>query len=175
MIVYLQMIETAEEKSKFEQIYLKYRGLMYHIAYKYLQHEQDAEDAVHQAFIKVAENISKLSEPECPKTKQFVVIIVENKSKDILRARNRNRVLPFVEEISHSFDKTAADDTLSRCILRLSDQQQQVLWLKYHHGYNLREIAKMLDISLAAAQKIDQRAKKKLEALLEEEVQHDIG
>ena len=32
MLIYLQMIETPEEKSEVEQIYLEYRGLMYHTA-----------------------------------------------------------------------------------------------------------------------------------------------
>lgn len=169
MIIYLQMIETNEEKSKFEQIYLKYRSLMYHIAYQYLRHEQDAEDAVHQAFVKVAENISKISDPECPKTKQFVVIIVENKAKDMLRVRNKHTILPLDEELNGVFEEPVADDTLSGCILKLPEQQRHVIWLKYHHGYNLHEIAKMLDISLSWAQKIDQRAKKKLEELMQAE------
>ena len=49
MLLYLQMLETPEEKSLFEQIYLEYRGLMYHVAYEILHNDQDAEDAVHQA------------------------------------------------------------------------------------------------------------------------------
>ena len=59
MMIYLQMIETPEEKSKFEQLYLEYRGLMFHVAYDILHNEHDAEDAVHQAFVKIAENIKK--------------------------------------------------------------------------------------------------------------------
>lgn len=31
MIVYLQMIETDEDKSKFEEIYQEYRNLMYYV------------------------------------------------------------------------------------------------------------------------------------------------
>ena len=50
MIIYLQMIDTPEDRSKFEQIYLEYRGLMFHVANEILHNEQDAEDAVHQAF-----------------------------------------------------------------------------------------------------------------------------
>ena len=60
MLLYLQMLETPEEKSQFEQIYLEYRGLMYHVAYEILHNDQDAEDAVHQAFVKIVENIKKL-------------------------------------------------------------------------------------------------------------------
>ena len=32
LIYYLQMLDTPEEKVRFEQIYLKYRGLMYRVA-----------------------------------------------------------------------------------------------------------------------------------------------
>ena len=87
MLIYLQTIETDKDKSKFEQIYEAYRGLMFHVAFKILEQEQDAEDAVHHAFVKIAENITKISEPVCPKTKAFVVTIVENKSIDILPRR----------------------------------------------------------------------------------------
>ena len=59
MIIYLQMIDTPEDRSKFEQIYLEYRGLMFHVANEILHNEQDAEDAVHQAFLNVAENMKK--------------------------------------------------------------------------------------------------------------------
>lgn len=32
MLIYLQVIETEEDKNKFEDIYQKYRGLMYYVA-----------------------------------------------------------------------------------------------------------------------------------------------
>ena len=32
MLIYLQMIDGPEDRSKFEQLYLAYRGLMYFIA-----------------------------------------------------------------------------------------------------------------------------------------------
>ena len=59
MLIYLQIIETEDDKSKFEEIYMAYRGLMYHIAYERLRHEQEAEDAVHHVFVKIAENIKE--------------------------------------------------------------------------------------------------------------------
>ena len=156
MIIYLQMIETDEDKSKFEEIYYAYRNLMYRIAYDRLQHIQDAEDVVHQAFVKIAENIKSI-EPVSPKTKQFIVIMIENKVTDVFRMRNKLQ--------NHLSAEMAGEDLLVECILKLSEQQRTVIWMKYHHGYTLKEISKMLGISLAWAQKIDQRAKKKLEEL----------
>ena len=51
MLIYLQTIETEEDKSKFEDIYREYRGLMYYVAYKRLHHEQDAEDAATSCYL----------------------------------------------------------------------------------------------------------------------------
>ena len=39
MIIYLQMIESDEDKSKFEQLYIMYKGLMFHVAMKILKNE----------------------------------------------------------------------------------------------------------------------------------------
>lgn len=43
MIVYLQMIDTPDDRSKFEHLYLEYRGLMFHAANQILHNEQDAD------------------------------------------------------------------------------------------------------------------------------------
>ena len=169
MLIYLQLIETDEDKSKFERIYEAYRGLMFHAAFKLLNHEQDAEDAVHHAFVKIAENITKISEPVCPKTRAFVVTIVENRAIDILRSRKRHQEVSL-DAIAYGIPiHTENEDVLSELILKLPAKQRQVIWLKYYHGYSLREIASMLNMSLAAAIKTDQRARKKLEAMYENE------
>ena len=162
MLVYLSMIETDENKTKFEQIYIQYRDLMYYIAYRRLHHVQDAEDAMHHAFVKIAENI-RIIEPPCAKTKQLVVTIVENHVTDLLRAKGRHPETELGDYEPSGLDvEDMAIDLLSQCILLLPQKQRNVIWLKYHHGYSLKEISKLLDISLSDAQKTDQRAKAKL-------------
>ena len=88
-MLYLQMLPSPSEKDKFEQIYTLYRGLMFYIARRILPGEADAEDAVHQAFVSIIENLKKISEVRCPKTRSYVVIITERKAIDILRSRSR--------------------------------------------------------------------------------------
>ena len=88
-MLYLQMLPSPSEKDKFEQIYTLYRGLMFYIARRILPGEADAEDAVHQAFVSIIENLKKFSEVRCPKTRSYVVIITERKAIDILRSRSR--------------------------------------------------------------------------------------
>ncbi len=162
------MIETDEDKSKFEQIYKEYKGLMFHVAYERMHHVQDAEDAVHHAFVKIAENIKKI-DPVSPQTKQLVVTIVDNRVTDVFRVRRRHPEETYEDALMNKlYEQVADEDFLTKCIFKLPDQQRQVIWLKYRHGYELREIAKMLGISLSAAQKTDQRAKKKLKELYEQ-------
>ena len=65
MIIYLQMIESDEDKSKFEQLYIMYKGLMFHVAMKILKNEFDAEDAVHQAFLSLIGRVPMASKSHC--------------------------------------------------------------------------------------------------------------
>ena len=122
MLIYHQVIETEEDKSKFEDIYLEYRGLMYYVAYKRLHHEQDAEDAVHHAFMKIAENITAI-DPVSPKTKQLVVTIVDNRVTDMLRMNGRHPTAEYNDEILSSLNSELhTDDLLTEAILKLSEQ-----------------------------------------------------
>ncbi len=169
LLFYLQMIETEEEKSKFESIYQEYKGLLYHIAEEKLPLLEDREDAVHQAFVKVAEHIKKI-EPVSPKTKQYVVVIIDNICNDYWRAQKRQpELLPYDDEIcTGPCQELDLDGPLAKCIHQLPDLYRNVILLKYHHGYTLKEISDMLNISLSWAQKIDQRAKKALGVLYQE-------
>ena len=178
-MIYLQLIESEDDKFKFEKIYKQYRNLMFYVAFNLLGNEQDAEDAVHSAFLKVAENLQNLSETICPKTKSYVVIVTEHKAIDMLRQRNRHDIqslddLPetFCSDKSsaHSFtDELLGNSALAKCILALPPRYKEIILLKYYHGYNLHEIAKMLDITLVNAIKMDQRAKKKLKEFCKKE------
>ena len=168
MIIYLQMLETPEEKSKFEQLYLEYKGLMFHVAYEILHNEQDAEDAVHQAFVKIAENIKKIDDPICPKTHSYVVTIVENKAIDQYRKQQKHQTVELIEEIQGTNAHYEGDNDLTKCILKLPARYREMILLRYHHGYTVREIAKIMGLSLQAAIKLDQRAKNKLKKLCEE-------
>lgn len=167
MLIYLHMLETPEEKSLFEQIYLEYCGLMFHVAYEILHNEQDAEDAVHQAFVKIAENIKKIDAPVCPKTHSYVVTIVEHQAIDQYRRLQKHPSVELIEEIQGTNAHYEGDNDLTKYILKLPARYREMILL-HHQGYSVREIAKMLGLSLPAAIKLDQRAKNKLKKLCEE-------
>lgn len=163
MMIYLQTIETGEDKTKFEQIYAEYRGLMFHVAYEVLHNEENAEDATHQAFVRIAENIRKVDMPVCPKTRSYVVTIVEHEAIDQYRRIKRRRTVPLTDELHGIEVAYDGENALAACILKLPARYREMILLRYHHGYSVREIAEILGLSLPTAIKLNQRAKKKLE------------
>ena len=169
MFVYLMMIDSPEDQSKFERVYREYKGLMYYVAYKVLNNGPDAEDAVHNAFVKIAEIIQKIGEPVCQKTQNYVVTIVENKAIDLYRANQRKETVEYIDDVVGITVENQSLSDLAQCMSKLSSRYRQVILLKYYHGYSCKEIAKQLNITEANAIKLDQRAKTKLLQLCKEE------
>ena len=169
MLVYLQMIETQEEKSKFETLYREYRQYMYRVAYAVLHNAQDAEDAVHAAFVKIAENIHKIDDAADVRTKGFLITIVRNAAIDIYRKKQAHSDAEYIDAISGAETHYEGVDAIARCILQLPERQQNVLILRYQYGYTLEETAKLLGLSKLNVKQIERRAKEKLRTLCEKE------
>lgn len=169
MFIYLQMIEDPQDRSKFEQLYLHYKGLMHYTANKILRNDQDAEDAVHEAFVALIENIQKISDIQCHKTKSYVVTIVENKAIDLYRKKQRHPTGAFMEELQGVTAEYELDDGLTQCILKLPARYREVILLRYEQGVPDGEIAKLLGISQPTVRKLAQRAKDSLETICREE------
>ena len=168
MLIYLASIGTESEKSKFVQLYEAYQGLMFRTAFRLLRQPEDAEDAVHEAFLYLAKNISKISEPVSQKTKAYVVLIVESRAIDQLRRRQRRPTVPL-EDWQGIETQPQGESPLADCMLRLPAAERQVLWLKYYHGYELREIGPMLGLSYDAVARLHRKAKEDLQAIYERE------
>ena len=71
---------------------------MYYTANRILRNSSDAEDVVHQAFLKVIEILDTISSPRCHKTRALLVTITEHKAIDLYREKQRRNVLPLAEE-----------------------------------------------------------------------------
>lgn len=168
MMIYLQTIDTAEDRSKFEQLYEQHKQLMFYTAFQILKRPQDAEDAVHHAFLSIAENISKISDPDCPKTRAYIVTIVERKAIDMLRAERRHPSVPLDESINGVSVEYSGDNALAKAILELPAAYRQCILLKFYHGYSTKEIAGIMHLSLANTSKLLQRAKAKLKEIYQE-------
>lgn len=173
MLLYLSMIESDGDRSKFEIIYREYRDLMLYIANRILGDTRDSEDVVHQAFLKIIGILDKIEEPKCHKTRSLCVTIVERTAIDLYRRRQREKTVSLDEEYANVPDTAqiaaAADRAdLAAAIASLPTRYREVLLLRYDSGFSDREIAGLLSMSEVNVRKTIQRAKERLSRMLEE-------
>ena len=168
MLIYLAAISSDEDKSKFELIYRQYRNLMYYAANQILHNSSDAEDVVHQAFLKIIEILDTISEIRSHKTRSLIVTITERKAIDLYRSKSRAAVLPLDETYIGSVAANEIEHMAeSDAIAALPARYREVLLLRYDNGFSYSEIAKALDMTEAAVRKTVQRAKEALQRTLQ--------
>lgn len=173
----MSMIENNTHKLKFENLYRDYRQLIFYKANEILQDKHLAEDAVHQAFIRIIQNLDKIDENNCHKTKGFIVIITENIAIDMYRKLKKEKTIPFekieykIKDLSPSVEdifEQNNESLLMKGIALLPSNYSSVIFLKYSHGYNNKEIGQILNISEENVRQRIFRGKKKLLEIIEE-------
>lgn len=169
MLIYLQMIESEEDKSKFLEIYNQYKYLMFSVANRILKNEYDAEDAVHQAFVSIIDNLNGIGAVDCPKTRSYIVIITENKAIDIIRSRKHLAGEELNDAIHGIEIPLPGDSGLADAMAKLPARYREVLMLRFDNGYNTKELAKMLGMTQGSVQKLIWRAKDALKKQLEKD------
>ena len=168
MLIYFQMLDTQEEREKFETLYYSYRRIMLHTAMQILKDHQLAEDAVQEAFLRLAKNFSKIEEVNCPRTRLFTVIIVRNISLTMLAERKKESLegpeamIPIEYDVEEDVLKRIAYEEVLRAIRELPVIYRDVLYLQCVEEYKLTEISKLLGIEVEAVKKRAQRGRKKL-------------
>ena len=60
LALYISLLDTEEQISKFEHIYKKYRGIMFYTAKGVLQDSYLAEGAVHETFLDIIRIIDSI-------------------------------------------------------------------------------------------------------------------
>lgn len=173
MLIYLAMLETAEDRTKFEQLYELHLDRMYKVAYRVLRNQHDAEDAVHEAFVKLIDCLDDVKDLDSPATRSFIATIALNKARDIGRARGRRTHVPL-DEVSNRIAaasqieafETAAD--LAMAIAMLPDSYRGVVLLRYDKGFSEREVSRICDLTESNTHKRIERAKKKLQKICDE-------
>ncbi|MBT9173622.1 MAG: ECF RNA polymerase sigma factor SigM [Syntrophomonadaceae bacterium] len=176
--IYLAVIHTEQDKNKFEILYTTYRKLMFYIANQILKDEYLAEDAIHQAFLKIIENLDKIENVHCHKTKSYIVIMVRNNAINLYNRRKRDTTVSL-EQIEfcisdETFSWSEDLDYLANAVMRLPVLYKEVLTLKYVQELSNAEIAQTLDISAATVRKRLERARHKLEETLIKEGNPDV-
>ena len=74
-----------------DALYRLYEQPMYFEAYKILHDEYLAEDAVHEAFLKLIRNRKKIADPASPSVRSYVYKTLRSAALDLYRRQKKQR------------------------------------------------------------------------------------
>jgi RNA polymerase sigma-70 factor (ECF subfamily) len=155
LMFYLAALDTEEDKRTFEDIYTRYEIVALRVALR-VSHNNHAiaEDAVQNAFMQIIKDWEKFLETPCDKWRSRIVIIVKNKTIDIMRKEKKFVPLDDYSELSDGepdlsvvFERKDDAEFLRTCVAKLPDIYKVPIQLRYFHGLNNSEIATVLGIT----------------------------
>jgi RNA polymerase sigma-70 factor (ECF subfamily) len=147
---------------------------MFNVSFRITGREEDAEDALQEAFINAFRNLNSYRGDAA--FGAWLKRIVVNKSINILK-RKKHELMPEDEQWDVAEDENTAEykegltvDRVKRAINQLPDGYRAVLSLYLLEGYDHEEIGEILGISESTSKSQLNRAKSKLRKLLTTEV-----
>lgn len=179
MMMYIALMEDPGHISLFEQIYQTYRGAMFGIAVAVLRDHHLAEDAVSEAFLKIAKNMNKISALDGQVRKDYIVILARNSALDLYRQRQKQgSVVDFLEELPDLTESRPMDervfsqegyDRLVRAIHDLPVIYRDTMKLYYLFEHTAAEIAALMGVKENTVDARLSRGRKKLAEMLAKE------
>lgn len=142
----------------FEEIYDKYSGMLYRLALTHLLSKEDAEDAVHDVFMKYMNSTPHFFGSEHEKA--WFIRVTVNQCHDAARKRSVRTHSPL-EDASDLCDMIGAGE-VTEAVLGLEDTYKTPILLHYYEGYSVEECARILRISVSAVKMRLARAREKL-------------
>lgn len=129
-----------------------YQGLAYSIAFRFTREEQESEDIVQEAFVKVWKNLSRYDKQFSFKT--WLAKIVTNLCLDFLKSGRRKKMIrehqvkmtePSVDESKIEMDELKA--IVAELASRLTEKQRAVFILRDLEQFTPDEVCAALNMS----------------------------
>ena len=150
LAVLLAALESDEDKQKFTEIYELYHVQMEQTAIRILKDQHDAEDAVQNAFMQMIRHFEKIYEIPCEELPFWIISIVKNEARIILRKNQRTIPLEDWDGFIENLEDITGYTELVDLFTQLPATYRSVLEMKMLHGYSDKEISKRLGISETA-------------------------
>ena len=174
--VALAVLKTDEQRNELSEFYEQNKSKLYSIALERLHNRQDAEDAVQQAFLEIANKPDKFFSLSINIQRYYVSAIVRNISIDMLKKKNRlkteeiyddNSFQSVSELLENSLLEKISRNELLDFINKLPVLQRNVLILTCLSELSITETAEVLKISKCAVNQRLYLARKSIRAFVE--------
>ena len=176
-MILLMMVDTPEEKRKFVILYENYRYLMLKVAVDILHDYQLAEDAVQEAFVRVAKHMENVGQPEETATKRYLITITKHAAIDLYRRRNRlqSREI-YMDELPEetgqlTYMAPEEEHGVLDILKNLPPKYRDIFLLKYSAHLENREIARICGLREGTIRQRIARGKRLIEKELENKLQ----
>lgn len=146
----------SREKRGFDYLYQNYSNALFGIIKRIIADDDDANDVLQDAFVKIWHNIDNYS-PTKGRFFTWMLNLTRNLAIDKVRSANykyHNKNLSIDQTVVHGFDKNHSQtenvDTigLRKVVDTLKEDYKILIELSYFTGHTQAEIADMLDIPL---------------------------
>ncbi len=157
----LSILKNDEERNELAELYDTYSDRFYAIAYSKLHNRDDAEDAVIEAFSRIATNPERFFSIPAHKRVSYVDVIIRNIAVDMFRHSIRTEAMPDEELDAYASDISVEDiaigeiskDALTEFIHFMPESKKSALILRIMYDHSTADIAHALGISETAARK----------------------
>lgn len=162
-----KLVERGQrgDRAALEELYLIHFDRIYSYLHMTVGNRHDAEDLTTQTFLRMLESIGKFRFQTAPFS-AWLFRIAHNLSMDHFRANRRWQPEEDVPEPHDSAERSAEDEafqsigrqSMLALIDQLSQEQQQVLTLKFVFNFSNAEAATILDKTEGAIKSLQHRA-----------------
>lgn len=148
------MPDTVAAETVRDQRFLRwvqeYKDAILRTCYVYLSHQQDAEDAMQDTFLKAWKAMDRFDKDRSTSEKAWLMRIAINTCHDYYRSRWFRRVdaRQALEDLPQRYLLVEEQDiALTIDVMRLPEKLKQVVLLHYYQEMTLREIAQVLNVA----------------------------
>lgn len=156
-----------------EELVRTYSDSLIRFAYCFVKDSAVAEDIMEDSFATLLVKRRRFSQRE--NFRAYLYKIVRNKCIDYLRKQKKKVSLYDVENVlsvadaSKSVEDRARNETLYRCMQKLSSQYEEVLYLMYFEDCSVDELCQILKKNKKQVYNLLTRARSALKELIEKE------
>lgn len=183
-----KLINSAKQgdRGAFDQLVLKYSNDIFRYAYRILRHEQDAQNASQDTFLKAWQGLKSFK--GISKFSTWLYSISYNVCMNYLKKRKKEASVS-TEDVPLPFDETTANKNshnttpeesylqkerlkvLNEAIDKLPPHHKQMMILRFIEGFSYEEIAKITALPLGTVKSKISRARDKLIELLKKNME----
>lgn len=166
------LLLNDDDRNKLARLYNDYAAQMKAIAGAILKTREDIEDAVGDAFLKIADNMYKLENRTLDEVHAFCVVVTKNAAKDIRRKNTKhNKVFTELnEEITPApidiFEQYELLE-IRQYLLKLPEELQEAVWMYHMMDIAVKQIARIQNVAEVTVYKRLKRGRARLFEMLE--------